>query len=93
MFKYDDNSGRITVKIEFGFSPRSWWGHTKWWFKYCFNIDKTRYWHKERIKAFREGSEKIWKEAEFRAIFGSDKDIRTLFGNEEILFKKWEGNK
>lgn len=69
MIKYDNNSGRITFKLEFSFSPRSWWGHTKYWFKYLANKKERELYHKRR-EALHEACKKIYKEAEFAALFG-----------------------
>lgn len=69
MLKYDSNSGSITIEFHLKFSPRSWWGHIKYWWKYLTD-SKERYWYKERRKAFRKWSEEVGREANFLALFG-----------------------
>jgi hypothetical protein len=73
MIKYDDNSGRITFKLQFSFSPRSWWGHTKYWFKYLTS-SKERELYRKRREVLHEACEKIYKEAEFAVLFGMERE-------------------
>lgn len=73
MIKYNSNNGRITFKLEFGFSPCNWWGHTKYWFRYLTD-KKQREFEKKRREAFNKACERIYKEAEFAALFSMERE-------------------